>query len=178
MYGIPPGSQATTANAMELKGEITPGGVSCVPRVQFDFKRTKEVVYFQKRVGDATWGVDSGSIPAGTDDDIKGNDADEDLHDMNDAIWVIDAPVTFILGATTIDFYQAEHDFREWVELILNKSSNVATPMSGEKCSSVFSWHSIHSIKKDTTTGTWSRNDDRPNQIRPEPLTIGFQPKE
>lgn len=163
-----------TRNVMELKGTMTPGGVSAIPGVQFDFKRTKQLKTFWKNTGDAAWGIQD-SDPAGTPDDT-GNQ-DEDLHDGNDIIWVVDLPGG-PAGTATRDLLQQEYDMREWVDLILNKPSNATTAMSGQKCSNVFSWYSILNAKKDAATGKWVRNNARRNEIRQGTLTIGNTPNE
>gem|GEM_PF-3026419 len=176
--GITLGTPATaaigTCNGMELKGTVAPTGVSALSGVQLDFKRTAQRKTFWKNLADANWAVQS-SVPAGSPDD--GTNTDEDLHDGNDAVWVVDLPG---IGAGTAgrDLAQQEVDMREWVELILNQGSNATAPMSGTTCSNTCSWYSIVNAMKSPTTGEWVRNGDRRNEIRPGALTIGVAPNE
>ena len=136
-----------TFNQMELRATISPPGVSAIgtgTQVQFDFKRTLQRKNWVKNANDAQWTLDD-EVEAGSPDDP--NNGDEDLHDKNDVIWVIDTPGRQE-GNATHDFLAIEWQFIETVDLILNEDTNVLNPMGGPLISEEFPWYSIMNLKR------------------------------
>ncbi len=168
-----------TRNQCEIKATIIPQGVSALGGVQFDFKRTKEAKSWKKKAGDKKWTVQA-VYPAGSDDDP--DNEDEDLHDRNDVVWVIDAPGFAWKRTESWDFRVQEAEFIESLHLILNQKSNRKKAISGTLISNELKWYSIVNCKKDPQekpkNARWVRNTDRLNHIREGDITIGDQPHE
>lgn len=144
-------------NVMELRGDV----VGHTPDTVYDIKRTIEL---------RTWNLigglwkPAGSLPAGTDDDKKGNH-DEDLTPEPSHLYVIDGPgppfdMDFNQNATG---YVYSASFVEWVMAKVGSAG-------WQKVSDDFEWHTNTALKK--VNGQWRRDMTRPNHISsgPQPL--------
>lgn len=170
-----------TCNQMEIQGEVLPVAVTKLEGVQFDFKRTKEVKTWVKYSATDPWQTDCTKPAAcGTgDDDFK--NTDEDLHDQNGFIWVIDTVCHGGIGPQG-GFAARDATFFEVVHLILNATiRNDTTPLADPNriVSDPMGWHGQLRLKIRTRYDPdWLvRDTSGSNAIEEGTITIGAQPQ-
>lgn len=171
--GLPAACAAGLNNQMEITGSVTPSGVSALDGIQYEFRRSRDGKAWEKDPADPTWTKT---------DDITGSDdtsnADEDTHDGNDTIYVVDFPGLPSTFTSPKSLVRMEIQFTEHVELLLNKPTNVLTPGTlGPKISDDLDWYTVLDAKKNTG-GKWVRNAGAgtSNKIRTGTITVGNQP--
>lgn len=156
----------TGLNLMELRGDIS----GKAEKVQFDFRRTKEMAIWWK--GNADWTRDV-YTPPGKDDDALNRD--ESLTPTKGHIYTLDGAGLPDLGMPLGPRMSSKAKEAVYKASFLEFVEARVPPAGWTRVSNEFAWHTVTWLEK--KGGLWERKAGK-NEIEAGPLKIGDEPPE